>query len=141
MRRLEQQQQMERNKEELESIKSSAKRVSDKLEEQRQLMRNIEQELANARNYLSNCANQASESICNSFTSLKLNLTIPVQESTAWTLRGPNGRLPACLQPMDPEWLHSKLKLTKLLPGVSLSTSPLDPLALRYCSLQLEHNF
>jgi hypothetical protein len=62
MRRLEQQQQMERNKEELVSVKSNAQEVSRKLETQRQRMRDIEQELANARSYLSNTINQASES-------------------------------------------------------------------------------
>jgi hypothetical protein len=61
-RRLEQQQQMERNKEELVSVKSNAQEVSRKLETQRQRMRDIEQELANARSYLSNTINQASES-------------------------------------------------------------------------------
>jgi 3-methyladenine DNA glycosylase Tag len=62
MRRLEQQQQMERNKEELVSVKSNAQEVNRKLEAQRQRMRDIEQELTNAKSYLNNCVNHASES-------------------------------------------------------------------------------
>jgi len=62
MRRLEQQQQMERNKEELVSVKSNAQEVNRKLEAQRQRMRDIEQELANAKSYFNNCVNHASES-------------------------------------------------------------------------------
>lgn len=136
MRRLEQQQQMERNKEELVSVKSSNSNVGNKLEEQKQHMRNIEQELANARSYLNNCANQASELIkINLSSGLKKDNCL--QRSAAWKLRGPSGRLPAFPLPMGPEWLHSKVKLTKLLPGVFSSKSLLDPLALRYCCLEL----
>jgi uncharacterized protein YoxC len=62
MRRLEQQQQMERNKEELVSVKAEVHEIGRKLEEQRQHMRDIEQELANARSYMNNCINHASES-------------------------------------------------------------------------------
>jgi hypothetical protein len=135
MRRLEQQQQMERNKEELVSVKSNAQEVSRKLEAQRQRMRDIEQELANARSYLNNTVNQASESNTSSCDIEDAISYDYLQESALWKLRGPDGRLPACPQPMDPKWLRSNLKLTKLFPRVFLSTSLLDPLVLRYLGL------